>query len=42
MVVASVQFIVWNDTKLEGEEEHENLFLSPRKGLQERRVLLMF
>ena len=39
MAVALEQFIVWNDM-LEGEAEHENLLLSPRKGLQERRVSL--
>ena len=39
---SSVQFIVPYDTKLEGEAEHENLFLRPRKGLQERRVSIMF
>ena len=26
MVVASVQFIVWNDTKLEGEEDMKTFF----------------
>jgi hypothetical protein len=39
VAVALVQFIGWNNT-LEGEAEHENLLLSPRKSLQERRVFL--